>query len=547
MAAPSMSADLQALLVLSMILAESSDEEQILRLATSAVPSFTSCWAVGVYSDGSWYEASDLRPGEWKRLERRVKALDAVGGALEVPGAVWGAAYPLRSLTEPRGWFVLAADQRPSDKDRFLAQALSRQTGLAVADARQHVRYEQTQRRLRELNARLEETVAKLRRGMEIHTRLTEVVASGEGLEGLARAVHDLVGLPVAIEDRHGNLRAQAGHEDPDAAQAHCRTTRERERITQTALEQRSPVREDDRWFAIARAQNNVLGLLRVEDPDAEAGDQELLALEHAATVLGLELAHLQSLVETELRLQRDLVEDLLSGAEEDSLLARARALNYDLEQDHRVVLATADEDLDPDRVFHAVRVAAHDAEAGSLLAAHSDHVVLLANSVVDWEEFAAAVEERVGECRVAVSGCCGAISELPTGYDQARFALRLQRSLPGPERSIRFDDLGVFRILHQIGDPGPIRALAREWLEPLLAYDRENDYQLVETLTQYFEHGGNYEETAEALYIHRSTLKYRLNRIREISGYDLTDPDTRFNLHLATRAWTTLETFGAD
>ena len=40
---------------------------------------------------------------------------------------------------------------------------------------------------------------------------------------------------------------------------------------------------------------------------------------------------------------------------------------------------------------------------------------------------------------------------------------------------------------------------------------------------------------------VHRSTLKYRLKRIREVSGHDLAIPDTQFNLQLATRAWRTL------
>ena len=44
---------------------------------------------------------------------------------------------------------------------------------------------------------------------------------------------------------------------------------------------------------------------------------------------------------------------------------------------------------------------------------------------------------------------------------------------------------------------------------------------------------------------LHRSTLRYRLQRLREISGLDLADPDTRFNLQLATRAWATLGAIG--
>ena len=47
-------------------------------------------------------------------------------------------------------------------------------------------------------------------------------------------------------------------------------------------------------------------------------------------------------------------------------------------------------------------------------------------------------------------------------------------------------------------------------------------------------------EDSAKALSVHRSTLKYRLLRIREISGHDLGSPDVQFNLQLAIRAWRT-------
>ena len=61
-------------------------------------------------------------------------------------------------------------------------------------------------------------------------------------------------------------------------------------------------------------------------------------------------------------------------------------------------------------------------------------------------------------------------------------------------------------------------------------------------TLSGYLECGGSYAGAAKALSVHRSTLRYRLERIREVSGLDLGHPDTRFNLQLATRAWATLQ-----
>jgi DNA-binding PucR family transcriptional regulator len=74
------------------------------------------------------------------------------------------------------------------------------------------------------------------------------------------------------------------------------------------------------------------------------------------------------------------------------------------------------------------------------------------------------------------------------------------------------------------------------EWLGPLLTYDREKNADLVTTLTHYLDCGGNYDDAAQSLTIHRSTLRYRLGRIRDISGRDLQDVEDRLNLHLATR-----------
>jgi len=85
------------------------------------------------------------------------------------------------------------------------------------------------------------------------------------------------------------------------------------------------------------------------------------------------------------------------------------------------------------------------------------------------------------------------------------------------------------------------VERFVHRWLGALADYDRVHSSSLIETLSQYLEVGGNYAATAHALSTHRNTVKYRLQRIRDISGLDLADPHTRFNLQLATRARQTL------
>jgi DNA-binding PucR family transcriptional regulator len=113
-----------------------------------------------------------------------------------------------------------------------------------------------------------------------------------------------------------------------------------------------------------------------------------------------------------------------------------------------------------------------------------------------------------------------------------------MQKASPGQYGVRRFDDLGVCRILDPSDGRPEVRRFLSEWLGALIAYDREKNTELVTTLARYLDSGGNYDQAAQALNIHRSTLRYRLGRIRDISGRDLQHVDSRLNLHLATRVF---------
>ncbi|MEZ4520250.1 MAG: helix-turn-helix domain-containing protein [Thermomicrobiales bacterium] len=76
--------------------------------------------------------------------------------------------------------------------------------------------------------------------------------------------------------------------------------------------------------------------------------------------------------------------------------------------------------------------------------------------------------------------------------------------------------------------------AFADAMLVDLEAYDRTRDMRLVETLGAYLDAGATVATASERLGIHRNTLSYRIARISEVGGHDLSDPSVRFNLHFA-------------
>ncbi|GAA0657402.1 hypothetical protein GCM10010193_05090 [Kitasatospora atroaurantiaca] len=311
--------NLRGLLMLSMVMTESDSEKKILDLATTSVPSISSCRMVGVYLDGRWQDRFTRLPSKQARLrvEEQLRGLGPVGGAVDVPGRAWGWGLPLRCLREHMGYCVVDAQEAPSEAVQFLLRVLVQHIGVALANVRLHARERAAAEELRGVNAALADAVEALERTIGIHERLTQVAVAGEGQEGIARAVHELTGHPVAVEDRHGNLRAWAGPDRPEPYRRDPRSRRDR--ILRRALQEGRPVREGDRLIAVASPGADVLGVLVLMDPAGTAGDRAQIALEHGATVLSMELAQRTA----SLALQRSLLPHGLTGGTAVDVAAR--------------------------------------------------------------------------------------------------------------------------------------------------------------------------------------------------------------------------------
>ena len=535
--------EFRALLVISLLMTESVSEDQILELAASSAPGLGR-WRVEGYSftGGQWRPGGDHANSVPASLARQLAAFGSGGGKVDLPGRVWAWAYPLRGVGGLLGHLVASCACEPSAEERFLIQVMAQQTGVAVSNARLHARERATAAELAVTNDALAETVTSLQRSMDIHQRLTRVAVSGEGQPGIAKALHELTGMPVAIEDRYGNLTAWGGPGQPDPYPKE--SFAKREHLLRRLMRASKPVRDGERLILLASPRTDVLGVLALIDAEHRADHADLVALEHGATVLSMELARLRGIADTELRLRRDLVHDLLAGSDDESALTRAEALDYDLRRPHRVVIVEGrGRARAHDALLSAVRRAMRTARQDGLFETWSSDVAIVTAGQADWEQLRRAVETDLGgQVHIGVGGPCARPSELPRSLREAGLALRLRKTLLPGNSACEYPKLGIFRMLAAIPDLTDVETFVREWLGSLLDYDARRKAELVHTLTQYLEHGGNYDATAAELSVHKSTLKYRLQRIRELTGLELNDPDVHFNLQLATRAWGTLQ-----
>src|SRR6478672_6403711 len=360
--------NLRALLVISLLMTESVDEDQILQLASSSAPGLGH-WRIDGYAmaDGGWRPGTDGASRMPAGLAAQLADLGGSPGPVQVPGRSWASAFPLRSVAGLLGHLIASSDEAPSTDENFLIQVVAQQTGVGGSNDRLHARERATAAELAATNAALEETVRTLQRSIRIHDRLTRVAVSAEGQTGIATALHELTGMAVAIEDRHGNLRAWGGPGQPEPYPRE--SFARREQLLRRLMREGKPVRDGARLTMLASPRPDVLGVLSLIDPERAADTADLIALEHGATVLSMELARLRGIADTELRLRRDLVHDLLGGTDDDSAYLRAEALEHDLRQPHRVIVVegrgrTRSEDM----LLHAVRRAVRDRRLSFLL-----------------------------------------------------------------------------------------------------------------------------------------------------------------------------------
>jgi sugar diacid utilization regulator len=104
---------------------------------------------------------------------------------------------------------------------------------------------------------------------------------------------------------------------------------------------------------------------------------------------------------------------------------------------------------------------------------------------------------------------------------------------------ALAFEETGAYRLLLSAmsEDPAELQRFYAETVEPLVAYDEQYETDLVKTLEAFLEADGNVAGTAQRLFTHRHTIRYRLERVRDLSGHDVNSSDGREKLSLGLKA----------
>lgn len=96
------------------------------------------------------------------------------------------------------------------------------------------------------------------------------------------------------------------------------------------------------------------------------------------------------------------------------------------------------------------------------------------------------------------------------------------------------YDKLGLYKLFMEIDKEEVLEKYYDDLLGTLMEYDKKNETYLVETLKNYLEQNCNIIQTSKVMFVHRNTLKYRIQRIEEITNKSLSDSYTRLEFQNA-------------
>ncbi len=378
---------------------------------------------------------------------------------------------------------------------------------------------------------------------------VTEAVESGAGLPEVVRAAARALDASLAVTDARGGTLAVAAR---------------------SPAEERSLLAGGEGVTSIPlRVADAVVGSLHMRArTEPSASMRRLLVTMIASEVQRVRAPDLAS-ESAAADFLHALSRRELRGREE--IVARARELSLELQEGASAIVARAHSQAPTEegwraRVRAVAERGARAAVSRSIAAlteregSPSAEVLLL---VPGGEESLAAraADSVLRELQAGLPGCTFAVgrsriaedpADLPRAASEALLAANVAEggsaaaggggTAPaggGQEGVLAFEQTGAYRLLLSTMSENP-RELQRfyaETVEPLVAYDEQYETDLVRTLESFLDADGNVAGTAQRLFTHRHTIYYRLERVRELSGLDVSSSDGREKLSLGLKA----------
>ncbi|PRY34089.1 PucR family transcriptional regulator [Umezawaea tangerina] len=312
-----------------------------------------------------------------------------------------------------------------------------------------------------------------------------------------------------------------------------------RQAIRLTAEAFRSAPKDISRWVSLRQTVELVriaLELFEQQLPRLAADDAERARLTEGVLRYGREIAFsaatsyaaaAEARGAWDARLEALVVDGIVRGDAEESLLSRAAALGWDPAAEATVLVGNPPSD-DPPAVVYEVRSRAARSARPVLLSVQGSRLVVVLGGETDDGDVLGKIAEAFGDGAVVAGPTVASLAEAHRSASDALSGLRAVVGWPTAPRPVRSLDLLPERAL--AGDPEAEWQLVDRIARPL----EEASGSLLETVDTFLEVGGVLETCARKLFVHPNTVRYRLRRVTELTGRNAHDARDALVLRIA-------------
>jgi purine catabolism regulator len=412
-----------------------------------------------------------------------------------------------------------------------------------------------------------------IKRSQEIHHELMKVMLHGGGLDAVADSLSYLLNCAVFIEDESFNLLScsnyhgtedELSREIKKAGRLPIDVIEELEKrgILNKVKTYKKPVRVNlksrigcfTRVIAPIIIKDEVYGYIVLVENNSRLGDFDLIAAEQAATIAAIEIMKKQAVKQAEGKAKREFFENILTGNIKDTgqINSRLKYYGINLKGDIAVVVIHMNyEDAlkVEEEEFKAVESVLASNLKGYVTLRRGEEIIVICSfpdnrTIGKCDKINAMCKTISGnligmkEIKFGISDFHDNVANISEGYKEAKRALEFMNLLKNSNSNIVFyKDVWIYDFVLRCSRGENLKKFLDKRLLRLIEYDSKNkEENLLNTLRVYLDCMGKNNLAAKKLFIHRNTLNYRLNKIKEILDCDLNDPSTRLKLEIGLK-----------
>ncbi|MFC2949161.1 XylR N-terminal domain-containing protein [Virgibacillus sediminis] len=397
---------------------------------------------------------------------------------------------------------------------------------------------------LDEITAKLKTERDYLNKAYKINRKLIDELLSKRGLERIVDILYKTTGLPTFIENEDHQIMVKSGGAELDTDIDLEKLNTETTSFISISPEEgilRTPIYFEQRikgYCSFLYSEGN------------KPNDLEYMILDQASLTASIIMLNENIKINTEQNIRRGFLSDVLSNRlEKDELYKIAYYLNFN--SDDSYWMLTMETNVNTSEVSHEIEVNEElirhinsffkQRNINTIVTQKSGNIIML----IDHSSFEKVymkrskfIKQLLKDCArryadytfyAGVSSVVQNIDQIPVLHDETLAALKAKN----PNEQVQyFEDLGIESVLFQIPDESLINRFVNKQVGALLEADKNSD--LIQTLYAYVENGLNINNTAKAIAMSISGLRYRLSKISEILDIDLDDTRSVFSVYMA-------------